>query len=58
MKPNPKQLDKTQISREELQQLDLLRVHRRVHRKRLPSKPLTAAEHFDAPLPTRRAAAR
>ena len=53
MNPSPKQPDKTTISHEELQQLDLLRVHRRVHRKHLPAKPPAVAEHFEPPPPTR-----
>jgi uncharacterized membrane protein len=53
MTANSNQPDKPQISREELQQLDLLRVHRRVHRKHLPAKPPAVAEHFEAPPPTR-----
>ncbi len=53
MNPNPRKPDKAPISREELQQLDLLRLHRRVHRKHLPAKPPAVAEHFEAPPPTR-----
>ena len=53
MNPKPKQASKTEISKEELQQLDQLRVHRRVHRKSLPPKPPSVAEHFEAPPPTR-----
>ena len=49
MKPSPKQTVKTEISNEELQQLDQLRRHRRVHRKHLPAKTATGAEHFEPP---------
>jgi hypothetical protein len=37
------------ISPDELSQLDLLRAHRRVHRKHVLSKPQAAPEHFVAP---------
>jgi uncharacterized membrane protein len=37
------------ISPDELSQLDLLRAHRRVHRKHVLSKPQGAPEHFVAP---------
>jgi uncharacterized membrane protein len=37
------------ISPEELSQLDLLRAHRRVHRKRLPAKVPAVSEHFAVP---------
>jgi uncharacterized membrane protein len=53
MNPKPKQASPTEISKEELQQLDQLRVHRRVHRKSQPTKTPSAVEHFEAPLPTR-----
>ena len=49
MKPSPKQTVKTEISNEELQQLDQLRRHRRVHRKQLPAKTVTEAQHFEPP---------
>ncbi|APW42781.1 DUF1003 domain-containing protein [Rhodoferax saidenbachensis] len=45
--------DKAQISKEDLQQLNQLRQHRRVHRKRLPLQAPSVAEHFEAPAPTR-----
>jgi uncharacterized membrane protein len=45
--------DKAQISNEDLQQLDQLRFHRRVHRKRRPPQPPLVAEHFEPPPPTR-----
>ena len=53
MKPNPKQTSMTEISKEELQQLSQLRLHRRVRRKSLPPKPHLVAEHFEAQPPTR-----
>lgn len=53
MNPHPKQRDKTPISSEELMQLDILRLHRRVHRKHLPAKPPAVAEHFEVTPPTR-----
>ena len=53
MNPNPKHASKIEISKEELQQLAQLRVHRRVHRKHLPDKPAVLAEHFEPPAPTR-----
>lgn len=43
---------KAEISAEDLQQLDQLRIHRRVHRKSLTPKPPALAEHFEAPPPT------
>lgn len=53
MNPSPKQARKTEISKQELQQLDQLRVHRRVHRKSLPPKQPLLAEHLEPPPPTR-----
>ena len=53
MKTTQKQTDKTEISKEELQQLDQLRVHRRVHRKHLTIKPPATAAHLDSPPITR-----
>ena len=49
MNTTQKQADKTEISNEELQQLDQLRMHRRAHRKHLPVKPPTVGGHFDVP---------
>lgn len=41
------------ISPEDLSQLDQLRVHRRMHRKRLPAQPPAVAEHFEVAVLTR-----
>ncbi|MGV0960576.1 MAG: DUF1003 domain-containing protein [Limnohabitans sp.] len=40
-------------SPDERQQLELLRQHRRAHRKKQAALPSMAVEHFDAPPPTR-----
>lgn len=45
--PTPKKTG--HISPDELTQLDLLRAHRRVHRKHVLAKPPVASEHFVAP---------
>lgn len=49
--PNPiqQQADRSQISSEELKQLDLLRVHRRARRAHSTGKPAPAAVHRDTP---------
>jgi uncharacterized membrane protein len=53
MPQNDVPLAKSTLSLEEAGQLDLLRTHRRAHRKHLAVRPPVTPEHFALPPPTR-----
>ena len=49
MKPAPEATANANVSQEEKNQLAQLRLHRKLHRRHLPSRPGAAPEHFQAP---------